>query len=316
MTLCQRGKKAAQAKFKVYPSAYANGYAVQVCAGNKPDLQGKYKNEYTTKNRSKSKRGSKSKLARWYKEKWVNICEKKNGKYKPCGRPSARRLSQLKQNKYFDKNMTLFQRNNYPYCRPLVRVSKKTPKTVGELTKKERKRRCSKKRSMRQGIKGKPSYLRRKRSQKRKKSTQKKTCRKESFPWISLKTASLFLKYADTRNVSKVARGKVQSKQTALGFMEAYNKANGSKQKMAQFSVKKKTPGMKKDDTDQTWAERRAAFCKRHTAQQLKNNRKFIETTGKYKGLPTRQETGKIMWACSSLSESQLKKMKPLLRSI
>ena len=28
--LCARGKSAAKAKFKVYPSAYANGYAVQV----------------------------------------------------------------------------------------------------------------------------------------------------------------------------------------------------------------------------------------------------------------------------------------------
>ena len=31
--LCARGKSAAKSKFKVYPSAYANGYAVQVCKG-------------------------------------------------------------------------------------------------------------------------------------------------------------------------------------------------------------------------------------------------------------------------------------------
>lgn len=40
-TLCSRGKKAAQAKFEVYPSAYANGYAVQVCKGTMPGLDGK-----------------------------------------------------------------------------------------------------------------------------------------------------------------------------------------------------------------------------------------------------------------------------------
>ena len=39
--LCSRGKKAAQAKFEVYPSAYANGYAVQVCKGTMPGLDGK-----------------------------------------------------------------------------------------------------------------------------------------------------------------------------------------------------------------------------------------------------------------------------------
>jgi hypothetical protein len=40
-TLCARGKSAAKAKFEVYPSAYANGYAVQVCKGKMPGLDGK-----------------------------------------------------------------------------------------------------------------------------------------------------------------------------------------------------------------------------------------------------------------------------------
>ena len=31
--LCPRGKAAAKGKFKVYPSAYANAYAVKVCKG-------------------------------------------------------------------------------------------------------------------------------------------------------------------------------------------------------------------------------------------------------------------------------------------
>jgi hypothetical protein len=39
--LCSRGKSAAKAKFKVYPSAYANGYAVQVCKGSIKGLDGK-----------------------------------------------------------------------------------------------------------------------------------------------------------------------------------------------------------------------------------------------------------------------------------
>jgi hypothetical protein len=39
--LCTRGKSAAKSKFDVYPSAYANGYAVQVCKGKKPGLDGK-----------------------------------------------------------------------------------------------------------------------------------------------------------------------------------------------------------------------------------------------------------------------------------
>ena len=39
--LCARGKSAAKSKFKVYPSAYSNGYAVQVCKGKIKGLDGK-----------------------------------------------------------------------------------------------------------------------------------------------------------------------------------------------------------------------------------------------------------------------------------
>jgi hypothetical protein len=39
--LCARGKAAAESKYDVYPSAYANGYAIQVCKGKKPGLDGK-----------------------------------------------------------------------------------------------------------------------------------------------------------------------------------------------------------------------------------------------------------------------------------
>ena len=38
--LCSRGKAAAKKKFKVYPSAYANGFAVQVCKGRMKGLDG------------------------------------------------------------------------------------------------------------------------------------------------------------------------------------------------------------------------------------------------------------------------------------
>lgn len=39
--LCARGIAAAKAKYDVYPSAYANGYAVQVCKGTMPGVDGK-----------------------------------------------------------------------------------------------------------------------------------------------------------------------------------------------------------------------------------------------------------------------------------
>ena len=41
--LCSRGYAAAKSKFKVFPSAYSNGYGVQVCKGRMPGLDGKKK---------------------------------------------------------------------------------------------------------------------------------------------------------------------------------------------------------------------------------------------------------------------------------
>ena len=38
--LCPRGKSAANRKFKVYPSAYANAYASKICAGKIKDPSG------------------------------------------------------------------------------------------------------------------------------------------------------------------------------------------------------------------------------------------------------------------------------------
>ena len=38
--LCARGKAAAKAKYDVYPSAYANGFAIQVCKGKIKGLDG------------------------------------------------------------------------------------------------------------------------------------------------------------------------------------------------------------------------------------------------------------------------------------
>jgi len=39
--LCARGKSSAKAKYDVYPSAYANGHAIQVCKGKVKGLDGK-----------------------------------------------------------------------------------------------------------------------------------------------------------------------------------------------------------------------------------------------------------------------------------
>ena len=51
--LCARGKAAAKRKFRVYPSAYANAYAVKVCMG---DVNGPDGTKRTASGYSKSKK--------------------------------------------------------------------------------------------------------------------------------------------------------------------------------------------------------------------------------------------------------------------
>ena len=47
--LCPRGKAAAKAKFKVYPSAYANAYASKICAGKIKDPSGVKRKDFRGK---------------------------------------------------------------------------------------------------------------------------------------------------------------------------------------------------------------------------------------------------------------------------
>jgi len=136
MKLCPEGYCTAKEKYTVYPSAYANGYASQVCKGTKPDFEGNLKNSYEGKEKDNN-----SDLNRWFNERWVNVCEKnKEGEYVPCGR------------KKFDSE-------DYPYCRPMNKLEGTKVKSVGELKPAELKRMCEEKQSLPQGIDGKPTRV-------------------------------------------------------------------------------------------------------------------------------------------------------------
>ena len=66
-------------------------------------------------------------LTRWFKEKWVDVSKKVNGKHPPCGRKDA-------------------DGKSYPKCRPSKKVSKETPKVASSYDKKEKKAMTSQKR--------------------------------------------------------------------------------------------------------------------------------------------------------------------------
>ena len=112
--LYEKVKNEARKKFKIWPSAYASGWLVK---------------EYKRRGGTYSgKKYSSQGLARWFAEKWINVC--KLPKKVPCGRPKTS-LSNWKK--------------KYPYCRPSVRINVSTPKTSRELSQKELKSRCRKK---------------------------------------------------------------------------------------------------------------------------------------------------------------------------
>ena len=119
--LYRRVVQAAKRRFKAWPSAYASGWVVQEYKRR----GGRYRGGRKRAGRKRSGRRS-SGLGRWFREKWVDVCEWP--RRVPCGR--GRRGVR-----------------SYPYCRPTRRVSKRTPRLAQDLTAAERRSRCRRKKS-------------------------------------------------------------------------------------------------------------------------------------------------------------------------
>lgn len=145
LSLCPRGYCTAKDKFKVYPSAYANGYAIKVCKGSQADAKGIKKEDVDATSKKKEKKTDQKggDLHRWFSEKWVNVCEKDTeGNFKPCGRKEA-----------------TLEAKKYPYCRPLNKLKETEVVTAKELSPKEIKEMCAKKKSIEPGVGGKPTRV-------------------------------------------------------------------------------------------------------------------------------------------------------------
>jgi len=78
-----------------------------------------FSDEYIKKSNSE-KKGVTEDLGRWFKEKWVDVSKKVDGKHPPCGRKDA-------------------DGKAYPKCRPSKKVSKDTPKIASSYDKDEKK---------------------------------------------------------------------------------------------------------------------------------------------------------------------------------
>ena len=120
-------KRMANEKFNTPTSVYKSSWIVK-----------KYKSlggAYAAKTKPK-----KTGLARWFKEEWVDLKRPIKGKTKekkfmPCGRPSAKS-----------------SKSEYPLCRPSIRVTKKTPRTYKEISKKSLVKAKKSKRSLRDRV--------------------------------------------------------------------------------------------------------------------------------------------------------------------
>jgi len=159
LKLCPRGYCTAKQKFEVYPSAYANGYAVQVCQGTKPDFQEETVADEAYTSRLKNTKASEATsstpaptpaparpngLQRWFQEEWVNVCESGDGPggYARCGSGNG-----------------VDDPENYPYCRPYYKQAGTTIVTAPELSEEELAMMCTVKRSLPQGVDGRPTRV-------------------------------------------------------------------------------------------------------------------------------------------------------------
>jgi len=125
LKLCKRGYCTAKEKFEVYPSAYANGYAVKVCKGQIPDYKDQTFNQY-----QKPKQNKQTDLERWFNEEWVNVCQSgPHQGYQICG-----------------SGQGLQNPQKYPYCRPLHKLQGTTVKTVNQLSPQTLSKMCQQKR--------------------------------------------------------------------------------------------------------------------------------------------------------------------------
>jgi hypothetical protein len=106
----------ARSKYKVCPSAYCNGAAAKRYKSKGGGWKKKSKNESVNED-----------LRRWFKEKWVDVSKKVDGKHPPCGRKDA-------------------DGKSYPKCRPSKKVSSETPKVASSYDKDEKKKMTQQKR--------------------------------------------------------------------------------------------------------------------------------------------------------------------------
>jgi hypothetical protein len=133
------GRKKKEAK-EATGSGSSGAYSGPLFSGEEPDLDKFETKESSTgrkspigfsddyiKKSNAEKKGVTEDLGRWFKEKWVDVSKKVDGKHPPCGRKDA-------------------DGKSYPKCRPSKKVSKETPKVASSYDKDEKEKMTQQKR--------------------------------------------------------------------------------------------------------------------------------------------------------------------------
>jgi hypothetical protein len=119
LKLYNKVKEEAKKRFTAWPSAYGSAWLVK-----------EYKRRGGTY-KITSKSTEVSGLTRWFSEKWINVC--KLPKKVSCGRP--KRTGSIEE-----------WRKKYPYCRPSLKVTTKSPTPYTNLSRETIRTMCKKKR--------------------------------------------------------------------------------------------------------------------------------------------------------------------------
>ena len=116
---------------------------------------------------------------------------------------------------------------------------------------------------------------------------------KPKYDYLNLDLIKKYEKLADEYNISRVARGLKPPTKTSRGFLEVYKKARGKKGKLPFI------PTFKDNPEGQDYDSYRESFLNARIGQMKAAKTKLYYTSGKYKGLPTKQHVILIMHAYS-----------------
>jgi hypothetical protein len=129
-----------------------------------------------------------------------------------------------------------------------------------------------------------------------KKWMEKNKTTKRKYDYLDIKYVKIYEKLADIYNVSRKTRGLEQPTKSDFGFLEIYKKHKGKIAKLPFTPIKSNKPdGQDYDSHRENFIKQRLGQIKKQKNKSTKD--KLYYSSGKFKGLPTKQHVVLIMHA-------------------